>query len=226
MPTADSIYLAWQLVTRLGEAQILLPAALVASIWLWRRESGRPLVTVWLPLLCLATLITTASKVAFLGWGIGLAPVNFTGVSGHAMFAAAVYPLLAGAVAAPLSPVGQRLSVLVAFALALVVGVSRVKIGAHSYSEVLAGLLLGGAASAFALALAHMPHAKIRWWMPVGLALWLSLSPAGAPPSRTHDWVTGLSLALSGRDTPYTRTEMMNAWRLRRATTAAPVPGT
>jgi membrane-associated phospholipid phosphatase len=217
MLSAESSLLLWSLITRLGEAQILLPAALVASVWLWRRETGRPLVTLWLPLLCLATLVTTASKVAFLGWGVGIPAVNFTGISGHSMFAAAVYPLLAGAIAAPLSALGQRLSLLAAYALALLVGVSRVKVGAHSYSEVLAGLLLGGIASALALALAHMPHAKVRWWMPVGLAVWLSLTPAGAPASRTHDWVTRLSLALSGREAPYTRTEMLNAWRLRKA---------
>ena len=225
MPSAESSFRVWSLISRLGEAQILLPAALLASVWLWRRETGRPLVTLWLPLLCLAILLTTASKVAFLGWGVGLPAVNFTGVSGHAMFAAAVYPLLVGAVAAPLSQMGQRLSLLAAYALALLVGVSRVEIDVHSYSEVLAGLLLGSAASTIAIALAHMPHAKVRGWLPVGLGVWLVLTPAGAPPSRTHDWVTRLSLALSGRDTPYTRTEMLNAWRQRKAARERPSQG-
>jgi len=207
----------WQTVTRLGEAQILLPAALIASVWLWRRESGRPLVTWWMPLMVAAVFVTTASKVAFLGFGVGLPAADFTGVSGHAMFAAAVYPLLLGSAASALSPTAQRVAVAAAYALALLVGLSRVALQAHSYSEVLAGLLLGSAASATAIALAHLPHARVRWWMPLGLAVWLSLTPAHAPPSRTHDWVTRLSLALSGRTTPYTRAEMLSDWRARRA---------
>ena len=32
--------------------------------------------------------------------------------------------------------------------------------------------------------------------------------PFGAPPSRTHGWVTAISLQLSGRQTPYTRRAM------------------
>jgi len=210
----------WQVVTRLGEAQILLPVALVAALWLWQRERGRPLVKWWVPLLLLAVFVTTATKVAFLGFGLGLPAVDFTGVSGHAMFAAAVYPLLLGSTAAALSPTVQRLVVVAAFALALLVGLSRVALHAHSYSEVFAGLLLGGAASAASIALAHLPHTAVRWWMPLGLALWLALTPAHAPPSRTHGWVTQLSLALSGRTAPYTRAEMLDTWRARRA--AAP----
>lgn len=211
----------WQVVTRLGEAQILLPVALLAALWLWQRDSGRPLVKWWLPLLVMAVCVTTATKVAFLGFGVGLPVVNFTGVSGHAMFAAAVYPLLLGSAAAALAPRTQRVVVAAAYGLALVIGLSRVALHAHSYSEVLAGLLLGGAASACAIALAHLPHTAVRWWMPMVLALWLALTPAHAPPSRTHGWVTQLSLALSGRTVPYTRAEMLDAWRARRA--AAPV---
>ena len=45
---------------------------------------------------------TTASKVAFIGWGLGLSALDFTGISGHAMIASAVYPLLLGTLAANL----------------------------------------------------------------------------------------------------------------------------
>ena len=45
-------------------------------------------------------------------------------------------------------------------------------------------------------------------WVPLLLLAWLMALPAGAPPSRTHDMVTRLSLKLSGRNQAYTRGEL------------------
>ena len=145
----------WDLITRLGEAQILLPTALLLAAWFaWRGHSRRLAVT-WLLGIATATLVTTASKVAFIGYGVGWPALNFTGVSGHSMFAAAIYPLagiaVASAVAGPQSISWQRVGLMVGVVLAIVVGVSRVAISAHSWSEVLLGLAVGGAASAMAL---------------------------------------------------------------------------
>lgn len=205
----------WHLITRLGEAQILLPAGLLAALSLARRPEGRPLVAWWLALLGAATLLTTASKVAFIGWGLGSAELNFTGISGHAMFAAAVYPMLLGALNSRASPPGRRLAVVAGALLALLVGASRIVIGVHSASEVVSGLLVGGTASAAALALIRLPRALINPLIPAIVALWLLLTPAHAPPSQTHSMVTRLSLALSGHKTPYTRADMMREWRHR-----------
>ena len=69
-------YSIWPVVTRLGEAQILLPAALALCAWMAFRPSARPLVAWWLALLTLATLVTTLTKVAFLGWGLGSAALD------------------------------------------------------------------------------------------------------------------------------------------------------
>ena len=84
----------WGQITRLGEAQILLPAMALALVWLWRQAGGRPLAVAWLLATGVAASITTVSKVAFLGFGVGHAPLDFTGFSGHAMFAAALMPVL------------------------------------------------------------------------------------------------------------------------------------
>lgn len=83
----------WHVLTRLGEAQILLPLALLAGLALMRTAQARPQAVRWLSLLLAAAFVTTLSKVAFIGWGIGWRAFDFTGVSGHAMFAAAVYPV-------------------------------------------------------------------------------------------------------------------------------------
>ena len=140
---AASDHAAWSLIGRLGEAQLLLPAALAFAWWLARRSEARPLVQWWLSLMALAALVTTITKVAFIGWGVGNAAFDFTGVSGHAMFAAAVYPLLCAGVAASRARPWRRAALLAGYALALLIGVSRVVDGSHSTSEVLAGLALG-----------------------------------------------------------------------------------
>ena len=80
----------WHLITRLGEVQILLPAAVVAALVLAARRDSWPTVTLWLSLLGVAVLLTLASKLAFMGWGLGLPAFNFSGISGHAMMAAAL----------------------------------------------------------------------------------------------------------------------------------------
>lgn len=200
----------WFLLSRLGEAQTALPAALLAAWVLVRHPQARSLALWWMALLGAAIVLTTASKLAFIGWGIGSAELDFTGISGHAMFASAVYPLLLGTVvAARAPPAGRRIAVAAGFVLGVLVGVSRVVIGVHSVSEVVLGLLLGGLVSVLALALAHLPRVRIGPAIPIVVVLFVALMPAHAPASLTHSAVVRLSLKLSGHPTPYTRADML-----------------
>jgi membrane-associated phospholipid phosphatase len=204
----------WHQLTRLGEAQLLLPALLLAAAWLVRRPGGARLAGVWLAATTAAALLTTATKVAFIGYGVGYAPLDFTGISGHAMFAAAVLPplvLLAGSAG---SGQHRRALLVVGYGLAIAVAVSRVMVDAHSWSEVVAGAALGALCSGAALASARMPAARLAHGVPVALAAWGLVAVAAAPPSRTHDLVTRLALAQSGRAQPYQRWEMLRAYRL------------
>ncbi len=200
---------AWHLLTRLGEFQILLPALVLVLVPLARRTDARPLTSWWLATLAGAVLLTVASKLAFIGWGIGSAPFNFTGISGHAMFAAAIYPLTLGILASKFSPLAQNAAVGMGFGLAAMVGVSRVVVGVHSESEVLAGLLLGGAVSIWTITKARLPRAVVGPMIPVLVLSWFLISPMHTPQSQTHAWVTRMSLALSGKHQPYTRIEML-----------------
>ena len=203
----------WNLVTRLGEAQILLPAALLTASWfVWRDRSPR-LAVVWLGGIVAATLVTTASKIAFMGYGLGWAALDFTGVSGHSMYAAAIYPLtgvaIASAVAGMQAPRWWPLGLAIGVALALLVGLSRVMVDAHSWSEVVAGLLVGSAVTWWAARAERAPPARHSLWLPVVVCIWLGTTLPNAPPSPTHGWVTQLALAVSGRDQPYTRADLL-----------------
>ncbi len=198
----------WPLLTRMGEAQILLPAAALAVLALLRQPQSRAMAVRWLSALAVAALLTTASKLAFIGWGLGWPSLNFTGVSGHALFAAAVYPLLLGT----LAPRTPRLLPVLALALgallAGLVGWSRLVVQAHSVSEVVAGLALGAAVCAVALGRLHLPPLRFSPWLAVTAAVWLFITPTQAPPSQSHALVTRLALTLSGRLLPYTRADL------------------
>lgn len=233
MPVADVLSLPsgfWPLVTRLGEAQLMLPSGLALVAWLgWIGQLRTALL--WLSLLALASSITTVSKIAFIGWGIGVPSLNFTGVSGHAMHAAAVFPLLLYCVTSTRSHPAHWLAVAVGCAVAGLVAVSRVVIGAHSASEAMAGFLLGGAASGLAIAFGRVPRQPLPHWLLGGLVAAQLLNPAAAPSLRTHDMVTQLALWVSGHEQPYTRRMMMQRERERQkalsgAAVLAPRPAT
>jgi membrane-associated phospholipid phosphatase len=224
--------LFWFAVTRLGESEILLPAFVAGALWLaFARPAGaRGRVAVgnaqahdhpardsawrWAAAVFVATAVTTASKIAFLGFGVGSAALDFTGFSGHSMYATCILPVLAAIV-------GGRPGAAAGFALALVVMVSRVYVDAHSWSEALTGMVIGGVAAAWTLScyFAHPGAVRAPWWLPLLLAVWLTLLPWRAPPSQTHSVVVAVALKLSGRARPYTRFELL-AGLIRRSPAA------
>ena len=204
----------WHLVTRLGEAQILLPIAVAVAWLLWRRTQSAQLALTWTGWVGLVAGITTFSKLAFLGWGVGSAQLDFTGVSGHAMFAAAIYPVLFRFLPGPrrLTPLlWHTLAVSTGLLLATVVAMSRVMVDAHSVSESVVGLALGLGASALTLRRLSplgQPARQMPRWLPAAVAAWLAVLPATAPASITHDLVTRMALSLSGRDAPFQRSDL------------------
>jgi membrane-associated phospholipid phosphatase len=209
--------LLWHPVTRLGEAQLLLPAMAVMLLWLVLRHRAWRLAIVWTLCTGLAATLTTISKIAFIGYGLGYAPWNFTGLSGHAMFAAAILPVLARLAEGSLPEAWHGRGLIAGVLLAALVAASRVPVQAHTWSEVLSGFALGLTASSATLYLAHAPRLRTSLWLLGGLALFVSLGVVQAPPSRTHDLVTRLSLKLSGRPLPYTRHQMLRDYRQRQA---------
>lgn len=194
----------WPIITHLGTASIVLPLLAIASFSLWACDQ-RPALRNWWLALGLAVALTLLSKIAFIGWGIGIAAIDFTGVSGHALLATSVLPILFGWLWAPLrgrfSPGGAFFGLL----LGALVGVSRVVLGAHSASEVIFGWLAGLLVSLIALkTLGDPTH---RPWLARLSILILSLALVGDISTYvpTHDWETAIALRLSGRSKPFTR---------------------
>jgi hypothetical protein len=67
----DLSFHLWYSITSLGGAAVTLPLAIAISLWLalgysWRMAAG------WLLLLSVAIGVVTVTKLAFLGWGVGV----------------------------------------------------------------------------------------------------------------------------------------------------------
>lgn len=205
----------WHWVTRLGEAQILLPLVLALAAARGWHADGRAAVLRWMAIQGLAVALVVATKLAFMGWGMGWPALNFTGISGHAMFAASACPLLAQAMASGMRPRFRSGAVIAGGMLAILVGVSRVVVGAHSPSEVAAGWVVGFWVSAAGLSDAGRDR-PMGLMAPLATAAWLALMPVHAPPSQTHSLMTRIALAISGHDKPHTRAEMLREFRVER----------
>lgn len=201
----------WLLLSELGNSTWLLPAATLIALvgglsdWLpW------PVVLRWLGATALTALVVLASKIAFLGWGLGSQALDFTGFSGHAAMSAAVYPPLLAWLGQALGPRQRRWpGAAIGIALALLIAASRVPLHAHSVSEVVTGAALGLAATAFTLH--RRPPALQRrglgYLLAAGLLTALVLRMAPLPTS--HQLVVKLAQWASGNEHVHQR------WRPR-----------
>jgi membrane-associated phospholipid phosphatase len=198
----------WLDVSRLGESSVLLPLMMATAIALGvSARSVRPALT-WTLSVAFASALTVAAKVAFIGFGYGIAAIDFTGPSGHAMLAASAYPMLSSILLRGTSPRWHVGALAVACLLSLAVAVSRVAVGAHSASEAAIGFALGMAASAVSLQVAPELPGHLRWVIAaLGTACVLVAAPT-VPPWPTQELVTRLALALSGHREPYVRADL------------------
>jgi membrane-associated phospholipid phosphatase len=156
-------------ITHLGAASLIVPLLLLSSCALLSYAQTRTLRVWWLSL-SLATVIVLASKIAFIGWGLGIARLNFTGISGHAILASATYPFVLAWLFASPTQKFNKLGLVLGLILSIVIAWSRIAVGAHSLSEVLTGLLLGWSVSFYAcLQLKHQEKTLPLWFYPVFL---------------------------------------------------------
>ena len=195
----------WTDITTYGDVTMTSLAAAAIAAWLFVEDEKR-LAFCWSILFAGGMGIVIATKMAFIGWGIGIRAIDFAGFSGHAMRAAAVLPVLLYMILQRTRFIVRAGGVVLGFACAAMVGVSRLVLHTHSTSEVVAGLLLGAALSLAFIRIAHGSLSK-HVFKPVRIALsLLVLLPAPyVHPAPTQQWLTELTLYFSGHDQPYPR---------------------
>jgi membrane-associated phospholipid phosphatase len=183
----------------------MVPTAAIIGVWLYMSQ-GRAAALLWLGLFSAAGFLVVATKVAFLGFGLGWRRFDFTGISGHSMMSMAVFPvalqLLGGTM-----PAKRWLLLPLGAAFALLIAVSRVQIGVHSPAEVFTGIVLGGGVALLFMLVAKVPPERMKA-LPLISAGLLAVFLAGyGHPAPSQDFVTRLALAVSGRSAPYTKVE-------------------
>jgi membrane-associated phospholipid phosphatase len=197
--------IAWTIITKFGDAVIILPAAVAIGAWL-AASGARRLTLYWIALFGIAAALVTLTKIAFVGWGIGNARFDFTGISGHTTFAMAVIPTLLYLAVPSTATLWRILAALTGIAFALLIGISRLTLHAHSLSEVVLGCALGLAVSLGFLRLARgHPMPRLHGAAAVGCiaALIAGLYAQAAP---TQHWIERVALSLSGHEQPFRRT--------------------
>lgn len=199
----------WTTLTHFGASSVIAPTLLLlfASLW-WGGERAAALRYAFA--LVAAVAVTLTSKLMFYGWGIGIATINFTGVSGHTLLASAVLPVVLGRVRWTQAQSFNRWGVAAGVALSTAVGVSRVVLGAHSVSEIVAGWALGWAVSALALNSLQGGTRALLAGRLVPLCLLMALHTGTATYLRSHDMEVQLALLLSGNGKPFARHHLFN----------------
>ncbi|EDZ99056.1 phosphoesterase PA-phosphatase related [Burkholderia sp. H160] len=204
----------WYSITSLGGANMTLPLALAIALWLAVGYSWR-LAACWLALLGTAIGVVTVTKIAFLGWGVGIRELDFTGVSGHSMLSTAVYPVALFLMLLPAGRSIRLLGVLAGLAAGIAVGLSRVVLSAHSPSEAVTGCIVG--------ALAALVFVRIAWnaepgqlsALPVALSMMAVAIAMHGVHVPTQRWVTHIALKVSGHDRPFIRAKWKAARDIR-----------
>ena len=154
-------------LTWLGDSVLLMPLALVVGIGMgWSIRSRAPVVL--LVLASTGTYVTVELIKVLIArprppaLQTVVAEDGFGFPSGHSAHSTAVYLVIACLLVTILPALWQRISaVAVAVLLIVTTMCSRVVLGVHSPSDVVAGLLLGVAITAFLLGIYHHPTRRI-----------------------------------------------------------------
>lgn len=195
---------AWRVISHLGSSSLMMPILVITATSLWHSQQ-KAAVRIWLLGSSLAVIVTLATKIAFYGWGIGIASLNFTGISGHTLLATSILPVLFEWVLARNQSNAELSVSSYGLLVGAGVGISRVVLGAHSMSEVLVAWIAGLAVSGVTLRALKRPvqRPRLAWLSPLILLLALNTTTSTYLP--THDWEVRIALLLSGHDRPYTR---------------------
>lgn len=201
----------WIFITHFGNSVFLLSTALFMALWLQRARASRMSFS-WLAILGMAAFVVLLTKLAFLGWGIGIGSIDFTGISGHAMLSSSVLPVLAAMLTLRMRPAVHKVSIGIGFLVAVVVGVSRLVLNSHSLSEVLLGWVVGCSVALPTIYLLNRMTEGSRsrlspWPIVIVFSALLTITAPrdGRPGPETHPLIVKMALWASGRSEPFHR---------------------
>lgn len=192
----------WIPFTKLADTTVMMPLAFMLAGWLAYTRRWHAAVH-WSLLFCVALTIVAISKIAYVGWGIGIASLDFKGFSGHAMRAAAVVPVFGYLMLQTRRRTPVLTTLILAFGFGIAIGVSRLILHEHSISEVLAGWLLGAVVSTIFLVNEKSVHLMPLNRTVIAACTLILIPGLLGKPAPTERWIEGVALYLSGREAPY-----------------------
>lgn len=202
----------WQWVSFFGDSTVLLPSAAAVFMVLFLRRPSRQIAWQWGLLFGITGAIVSASKLAFMGWGIGIRELDFTGFSGHTALSTAFWPIFLWLLCARGSIALRRIAMVMGYLLAGLVGYSRLAIHAHSLSEVIAGLLLGACGSALFLLLqrnsSRVVDAQLSWGGVLSLIIIPVVLLNTGSKAPTQSLLGEIAVKLGPLEKPFTRADM------------------
>jgi len=189
-------------VLHLGDLEVALPLGTALCAWLLAAGAWRTALR-WGACFGAAVVLVGGSKIAHLGWGTDVGPLEFKALSGHAALVSALYPFAAWVVLLGQGRHAARVGLALGLLLGLLVAALLVANGEHTLAEASGGWLLGAAASLSGVAwsgdLARARLLPAIWWaLPVfAIGAWLMEF------AHVGYWMILVALALSGNSHPY-----------------------
>jgi hypothetical protein len=194
----------WHWLSVAGSLAVTGPIGIAITVWLLAGKSWR-LTWAWLLLFGGGMALVVLTKIAFIGWGVGVAAIEFAGFSGHAMRAAAVYPVAGFLMTRSSPPWAQMLGSTIGVLLSVLIALSRIYTFSHSPSEAWTGCLLGLLVAGAFIWYANAERNLALSRMLVAFCVPVLLVAPQVKPIPAEMWITKAALYLSGRDQPYTR---------------------
>lgn len=189
--------ISWALFTKLADSNFTMPLAALLAIWLAGGRAWRPFF-LWCLLFGGGITLVVASKIAYIGWGVGIPALDFTSISGHAMRATAITPALLYILLQRHAPRLQLPGLLLGLGFGIAIGISRLAVQVHSVSEVISGCLLGALiALAFVWLIRDRNIDFDRRLLLIGM---LALLPVlSMKPAPTESWMEEVARYLGGK---------------------------
>ncbi len=196
----------WAAFTKLADSNFTMPLAALLAIWLAGARAWKPFF-LWCLLFGSAIVLVVATKIAYIGWGAGIAAINFTGISGHTMRATAITPALMALLLQNQSRQILQLGLLAGIGFGIAIGISRLAIHVHSVSEVVSGCLLG---AVIGLGFAYLIRGKeIALNRKLLIICITALLPVlTLKPAPTESWMENVAYYLSGKERPAQTTSL------------------
>ncbi|MCD9124795.1 phosphatase PAP2 family protein [Luteimonas fraxinea] len=183
----------WSRITHLGDAALVLPLLVAAIVGLAiQRPTQRRAAFQWALIITTSLALVAANKIASCGWGTGIRRWNRTCFSGHTVSAWLAWPALL-MLMAPTRLHALSMTLLIAGTATALLGWSRVPLGAHPLSEVIARTVLGGVAACLCMRVL-CPHALDRRGISLLTAVLLVFGVAQRHRPSSHE-----ALVRSGR---------------------------